>query len=66
MINGIDQEPWLSDRIDGTISEQAFDAYIINREEKTITRVSIGAKIHYGINPLSWTEYEDTTVSYKH
>ena len=66
ILNGIDQEPWLSDRIEGTISEQAFDAYIINREEKTITRVRIGAKIHYGIDPLSWTEYEDITISYNH
>ena len=61
---GVDQEPWLSDRVAGTITEQAFDLFLVNREDKEITRVRIGCPIHYGIDPTSWTEYEDVTTSY--
>ena len=61
---GANQEPWLDNRISGTINEQAFDVYIIDREKKEITRVRIGEKIHYGTDPDAWETYEEVTVSY--
>ena len=60
----VDKEPWLDDRTTGTIKEQAIDLYIVNREEKKLTRVRIGVPIRYGTDSSSWTEYEDVTISY--
>ena len=41
--DGVDQEPWLTeDRSSGTIYEQAFDVFVVDRENKTITAVRIG------------------------
>ena len=58
------EEPWLEDRLEGTIQEQAFDVYLIDREAKTITRVRIGRPIHYGCNFSTGSDYEDVTISY--
>lgn len=58
-------EPWLSDRVAGTITEQAIDLYLIDRTAKTISKVRVGCPIHYGTNPETWTEYEDVTISYE-
>ena len=42
---GTDMEPWLtSQRETGTINEQAFDFCVLNREDKTLTAIRIGAK----------------------
>ena len=59
-----DKEPWLDDRESGTITEQAIDLFVIDREAKTITRVRVGVPIRYGIDPETWTEYEEVTTSY--
>lgn len=60
----VDKEPWLSDRVEGTITEQAIDLFVVDREAKTITRVRVGCPIHYGTDPETWTEHEEVTVSY--
>ena len=62
--SNVDKEPWLSDRIQGTITEQAIDMYVVDRERKLMTRVRVGCPIHYGFDPTSWTEYEEKTISY--
>ena len=62
--NGTDEEPWLDDRAAGTLLEQAIDAFIVDRDAKTITRVRVGCPIRYGVVPESWTEYEEVTTSY--
>ena len=61
---GVDKEPWLSDRVAGTITEQAIDLYVVDREAKTLTRVRVGVPIHDGYDPTTWTEVEEETVSY--
>jgi hypothetical protein len=40
---GVDLEPWLNDRIAGTINEQAFDADIIDISNNCIYAVRVGA-----------------------
>ena len=57
-------EPWLSDRVEGTITEQVIDLFVVDRDAKEITRVRVGCPIHYGTDPTTWTDYEDVTVSY--
>lgn len=57
-------EPWLSDRVAGTITEQAIDLFLIDRTAETITKVRVGCPIHYGTDPETWTEYEDVAISY--
>ena len=57
-------EPWLADRVTGTIREQVIEVYIIDRGAKTITRVRVGCPIHYGTDPNAWTDYEYVTTSY--
>ena len=61
---GVDKEPWLSDRVRGTIKEQVIDLFLIDRDAKTISRVRVGCPIHYGIVPESWTDLEEETISY--
>ena len=63
--SGQDTEPiYLGDRTSGTIKEQAFDVYIINKVAKTLTQVRIGCPIRDGKDPEVWTEYEEVTTSY--
>lgn len=62
--SGVDKEPFLSDRVEGTITEQAIDLFVIDREAKKITRVRVGVPIHDGFDPETWTEVEEETVSY--
>jgi hypothetical protein len=40
--NGVDQEPWLSNRVEGTITEQAFDVFIVDKTNRQINAVRIG------------------------
>lgn len=40
--NGVDMEPWLSNRIEGTITEQAFDVFIVDKTNRQINAVRIG------------------------
>ena len=40
--NGVDREPWLSNRVEGTITEQAFDVFIVNKTNREINAVRIG------------------------
>lgn len=50
--NGTDMEPRLStDRIKGTITEQAFDIVVINKTSKLISFVRIGAPADNGTGP---------------
>ena len=47
--NGTDMEPWITEnRIEGTITEQAFDVVIINKTSKLISFVRIGAPADNG------------------
>ena len=41
-LNGTDMEEFLDDRVQGTITEQAFDVVIHDKDNKTITCVRIG------------------------
>jgi len=40
---GEDLEPWLSNRIPGTITEQAFDVCVVDKKNKKFTAVRVGA-----------------------
>ena len=40
--NGTNMEPWLSDRVTGTIREQAFDAVVVNMHDEYIRFIRIG------------------------
>ena len=60
----VNMEPWLSDRVEGTITEQVIDLFIIDREAKDIIKVRVGCPIHYGTDPETWTDYEEVTISY--
>ena len=47
--NGTDMEPWITEnRIEGTITEQAFDVVVINKTSKLISFVRIGAPADNG------------------
>ena len=69
---GTDMEPWItSDRIAGTISEQAFDVMILNKSARTITAVRIGALAMNNVdiepNSENWTydgTLEQRVISY--
>ena len=43
--HGYNREPWQTLRTKGTITEQCFDVHFINRTNRTITTVRIGAPI---------------------
>lgn len=62
--SGENMEPWMSDRIAGTIKEQAFDVFVLNRTNKTLTQIRIGCPIRDGTDPETWTEQEEVTTSY--
>lgn len=69
---GVDQEPWLTeDRPSGTIYEQAFDVFVVDRENKTITAVRIGMpamdNVDIAKDSTGWTYHgtlEERVITY--
>ena len=61
---GVDREPWLSNRVLGTITEQAFDVVILDKTAKTVSFVRVGCPAANGINTDFGTDVEIRTVNY--
>lgn len=69
---GVDQEPWLTeDRPSGTIYEQAFDVFVVDRVNKTITAVRIGMpamdNVDIAKDSTGWTYHgtlEERVITY--
>lgn len=62
--DGVDNEPWLSNRVEGTITEQAFDVAVLDKTNKQITFVRIGAPAENWISGATEAGVEERTVSY--
>ena len=70
--DGVNQEPWLTeDRPSGTIHEQAFDVFVVDRVNKTITIVRIGMpamdNVDIALVSPEWTYHgtlEERVVTY--
>ena len=46
----VNKEPWMSNRVAGTITEQAFDIVVIDRENRELNFFRIGADAENGID----------------
>lgn len=61
--NGVDMETFLANRVEGTITEQAFDVFIIDKTNRQINAVRIGCPAIDGVTP-EMEEFEVRTKAY--
>jgi hypothetical protein len=61
---GVDQEPWLSTRVRGTITEQAFDVVVLDKAQRKLTFVRIGAPADNMVDGTSTGAVEERVVTY--
>lgn len=61
---GVNQEPWLDDRVLGTTTEQAFDVVILDKTQRTVTFVRVGEPARDGINNTFGNAVEYRTITY--
>lgn len=57
-------EPWLSNRVAGTITEQAFDVVVLDKEQRKLTFVRIGAPADNWTDGVSTGTVEERVVTY--
>lgn len=57
-------EPWLSNRVDGTITEQAFDVVVLDKAARKLTFVRIGAPADDWTDGVSTGTVEERSVTY--
>lgn len=62
--NGTDMEPWLSNRVEGTITEQAFDVVVLDKAQRKLTFVRIGAPADDWTDGTSTGTVEERVVTY--
>jgi hypothetical protein len=62
--SGTNREPWLSNRVKGTITEQAIDAVVLDKAEKKLTCVRIGAPADNWTDGVSTGTVEERVVTY--
>lgn len=61
---GENMEPWLSNRVRGTITEQAFDVVVLDKEQRKLTFVRIGAPADNMVDGTSTGTVEERVVTY--
>ena len=61
---GTDMEPHLSTRVRGTITEQAFDVVVLDKAQRQLTFVRIGAPADNGVDGASTGTVEERVVTY--
>lgn len=57
-------EPWMSNRVEGTITEQAFDAVVLDKAQRKLTFVRIGAPADNWTDGASTGTVEERVVTY--
>lgn len=63
--SGADKEPWLSaTRTEGTITEQAFDVVAMDKTNKTLTLIRIGAPADNRVDNTSSGTVQERVVTY--
>lgn len=62
--NGTDREPWLAERVPGTVTEQAFDVVILDKTARTVKFVRVGGNAYDGINGSFGNAVQIRTISY--
>lgn len=61
---GVNREPWLADRVRGTITEQAFDIVVLDKDERKLFFYRIGAQAMDGVGDEFGEAVDVREVSY--